>query len=88
MPNTPFFPAWSNRLNPLGCRTPQAFQRVRAFTLCRLEACFGPWIPPELFPKAAAGTNSRDRDYTRWRTFWCMLWQSLNPLASGREVVL
>jgi len=44
-------------------------------------------MPSELFPKASDKQNSRDRDYTRWRTFWCMLWQSLNPDASGREVV-
>jgi hypothetical protein len=71
----------------MGCRTTQVVRAVRAFTLCRLEACFGPWIPTELFAKAAAGTNSRDHDYTRWRTFWCMLWQGFNPVASGREVV-
>jgi len=44
-------------------------------------------MPTTLFPKAPEKQNSRDRDYTRWRTFWCMLWQSLNPDASGREVV-
>jgi hypothetical protein len=52
-----------------------------------MEKCFDSWIPSELFPKAAAKQNSRDRDYTRWRTFWCLLWQALNPAASGREVV-
>src|SRR5207244_838099 len=52
-----------------------------------LEGCLGPWIPASLFPKAAGQQNSRDRDYTRWRTFWCMLWQALNPEAPGREVV-
>jgi hypothetical protein len=41
----------------------------------------------DLFPKAPQKANSRDHHYTRWRTFWCMLWQSLNPNASGREVV-
>ena len=40
-----------------------------------------------LFPKAATSTNSRDRFYTQWRTFWCMLWQGFNPKVSGREVV-
>lgn len=44
-------------------------------------------MPAGLFPKAADHANSRDRDYTRWRPFWCLLWQSLNPEASGREVV-
>ena len=87
MPGTPFFPAWRPRLNPLGIRTAQAVRQVRAYTLCQLEKGFGPWVPTTLFPKAPAKENSRDRHYTRWRTFWCLLWQGLNPDASGREVV-
>jgi len=87
MPNTPFFPDWRASLAPLGSRTAQAFAQVRSYTLCQLETCLGPWLPTELFPKSANKENSRDRDYTRWRTFWCLLWQSLNPEASGREVV-
>jgi hypothetical protein len=71
----------------MGSRTAQTWQHVSAYTLCRLESCFGPWVPADLFPKASKRTNSRDRDYTRWRTFWCCLWQSLNPEASCREVV-
>lgn len=87
MLNTSFFPAWRACLAPMGSRTAQAFARVRSYTLCQLETGLGPWMPTALFPKAAEKANSRDRDYTRWRTFWCMLWQSLNPDASGREVV-
>lgn len=87
MPKTPFFPAWRPSLAALGSRTAQVLSRVRSHTLCQLERCLGSWIPTELFPKSANKENSRDRDYTRWRTFWCMLWQSLNPDASGREVV-
>ena len=71
----------------MGSRITRTFREVRSHTLCQLEACLGCWMPTELFPKAADKQNSRDRDYTRWRTFWCMLWQSLNPDASGREVV-
>lgn len=85
--HTPFFPPWRSRLAALGSRNSRVCQRVRAYTLCQLEQAFAPWIPTELFPKAAKGPNSRDHDYTRWRTFWSMLWQALNPLASGREVV-
>ena len=84
---TPFFPAWRSRLAPAGARTAQAFQRVRASTLSQLETCFRPWLPADLFPKAAHQANSRDRQYTRGRTFWCALWQSFHPQASGREVV-
>jgi hypothetical protein len=87
MQNTPFFPAWRPRLAPLGSRTAQALRQVRSYTLCQLETCLAPWVPAQLFPKAPDKQNSRDRDYTRWRTFWCMLWQGLNPDAPGREVV-
>jgi hypothetical protein len=71
----------------MGSRTAKATAAVGAYTLCQLEAGCGRWIPATLFPKAAHHQNSRDRDYTRWRTFWCMLWQGFNPGASGREVV-
>jgi len=87
MLHTPFFPAWRASLAPMGSRIAQALQQVRSHTLCQLETCLGPWVPTALFPKARDHENSRDHHYTRWRTFWCMLWQSLNPDASGREVV-
>jgi hypothetical protein len=87
MPKTPFFSAWRPRLNPMGSRTARALRKICPYTLCQLESCFAPWLPATLFPKASHSLNSRDRDYTRGRTFWSMLWQSLNPLASGREVV-
>jgi len=87
MNETPFFGPWLHRLGPMGSRTTQTFQRVRAYTLCQLENCFGQWLPQDLFPKASEKANSRDRLYTRWLTFWCALWQSLNPEASCREVV-
>lgn len=87
MLHTPFFSAWRPQLAPLGSRTSKAFKEVRSFTLCQLEKCFAPWMPTDLFPKALHKANSRDHHYTRWRTFWCMIRQSLNPNASGREVV-
>lgn len=87
MPDTPYFPAWRARLGPLGSRTAQTVQKVRALTLCQIETCFAPWVPADLFPKASRQTNSRDRLYTRARTFWCMIWQRLHPGASSREVV-
>jgi hypothetical protein len=85
--NTPFLPALRHLLAPMGSRSLRAVEPVRADTLCQLESCLGPWVPPTLFPKSPDKQNSRDRDYTRWRTFWCLLWQALNPDASGREVV-
>gem|GEM_PF-6109306 len=71
MHDTPCFPAWGFRLARLGSRTAHACRQVRAYTLCQLENCFSPWVPREFFPKAPAHQNSRDRHYTRWRSFWC-----------------
>jgi hypothetical protein len=87
MHDTPFFSAWRAQLAPLGSRTAKALADLRACTLSQLEGRFGSCLPATLFPKAPEKQNSRDRLYTRWRTFWCLLWQSLNPQASGREVV-
>ena len=84
---TPFLPALRPMLAPMGSRTAQSLRRVRAYTLCQLESALACWVPAGLFPKAPAKENSRDHHYTRWRSFWCMLWQALNPEASGREVV-
>lgn len=85
--HTPFFPALHASLAPMGSRVAKAFAQVRASTLCHLEERFGSRLPESLFPKAEQKTNSRDRIYTQWRTFWCMLWQAFNPLCSGRLVV-
>jgi hypothetical protein len=71
----------------MGSRSSPILARLCSYTLCQLESCLGSWMPSGLFPKATEKENSRDREYTRWRTFWCMLWQSLNPDAAGREVV-
>jgi len=87
MPVTPFFSPWRPFLAALGSRTTQTLHQVRSHTLCQLEKCFAQWVPSDLFPKAEDKQNSRDRTYTRWRTFWCMLWQALNPETPGREVV-
>jgi hypothetical protein len=71
----------------MGARLAQTFKTVRSYTLTQLEARFASHLPQTLFPKAAEKANSRDRIYTRGRTFWSMLWQSFNPKASGREAV-
>jgi hypothetical protein len=68
----------------MGSRTAKAFRSGGALTLCQLESRFAKWLPSNLWPKPP---KCRDRDYTPARTFWCMLWQAFNPLASGREVV-
>jgi hypothetical protein len=84
---TPYFPHWRARLAPMGSRVTGAYKTIRSYTLSRLEERFGAYLSPTLFPKAAAQANSRDRIYTRHRTFWAMLFQAFNPKASGREVV-
>lgn len=82
MSNTPFFSPWRRWLSRVA--TPAA--TVRAYTLCELETRFRSCVPASLFPKAAEKQNSRDRIYTQWRTFWCLIWQNLQPDSSGREV--
>jgi hypothetical protein len=84
---TPFFPSWRAQLASMGTRVAQTAKSLRSYTLCQLEERFGACLPPTLFPKAAGHTNSRDRLYTRWLTFWSLLWQGFNPKAPGREVV-
>ncbi len=85
--DTPFFHLWRAWLSPRGSRLAQTLHPVRAYTLCQLEERFARHLPANLFPKATEKTNSRDRIYTRPRTFWSMLWQAFNPKAPGREVV-
>ncbi len=85
--HTPFFPFWRAQLAPMGARLAPTLKTVRAYTLNQLEERFARYVPSNLFPKAAEKANSRDRIYTRPRTFWSMLWQGFNPQASGREVV-
>jgi hypothetical protein len=71
----------------MGSRLAAAAQSVRAATLCQLEERFGPCLPQNLFPKARAQQNSRDRIYTQQRTFWSFLYQGLNPHTACREAV-
>lgn len=84
---TPLFPCWRARLAPMTSRLARTVQTVRTYTFCQLETRLGPYLPTSLFPKTRAKANSRDRIYTRTRTFWSMLWQGLNPKTSCREVV-
>lgn len=71
----------------MGSRSSSPPPKPRSLTLAHLESCFAKWIPSDLFPKASSKANSRDRFYTRQRTFWCMIFQRLNPSTSAREVV-
>lgn len=83
MATTPCFPQWRTWFRPLA----RGGAEIRAATLCQLEARFSACLPTTLFPKAKEKLNSRDRIYTARRTFWCLMWQCLQPGASGRAVV-
>lgn len=87
MSDTPFFPAWLARLAPMGRRLQQTARTLQAMTLAQLEIVFAACVPDPLLPKAAEKENSRDRLYTRLRTFWTFVWQGFNPKASCREAV-
>lgn len=83
MHDTPLFPGWGRWLGRFAAQT----AAVRACTLSEIEKRFASCVPESLFPKARQKQNSRDRVYTRRRTFWCTLWHALQPGAGGREVV-
>ena len=83
----PFFKPWRARLAPRRRRLTQPLRHLRHCTLGQIENRFDACIPDTLFAKATEGANSRDRIYTQRRTFWCFLWQALNPGCACREVV-
>jgi len=87
MNNTPFFPSWRPRLNPMGSPLARSICQLSRLTLGQLESHFSSCLPDTLFPKAKEKANSRNRRYTQPLTFWSFLWQSLNPRTSCREVV-
>ncbi len=64
-----------------------AGRRLRQFTLSRLEARLGGFLPGRLLDKPDAGPHSRDRIYSLPRTFRGWIWQRLNDNTSCREVV-
>ncbi len=81
--HTPFFPAWLQRLAPLGRRV----QHLRQYSLCQLELLLAPWLPPGLLAPAEEGPNSRERIFSLRRTFYGFLYQVLNPGCPCREIV-
>jgi len=87
MNTTPFFPSWRHRLGPMVGRAAKTLDRIRQCTLAQLEHRLAACVPERLFGKAAGKLNSRERIYTPRRTFWCFLWQCLNPRSPCREVV-
>ena len=84
---TPFFPPWRCWQRPAAAPTRPSTAWLHRATLTELERECADALPANLLTRPAAGTNSRQRIYTRPRTFWCFLWQVLQPQASCREVV-
>src|SRR5262249_46840938 len=82
MDDTPCFPSWRGWWRRKGRAV-----ALEACTLCELEGWCAPALPRVLVAKARAKLTSGERVYTPRRTFFCLLWQCLQPGASGREVV-
>lgn len=76
--NTPLFPAWRSQLAACGRRT-----RERR-TAVEVQNEFSRFLPNTLLNKA---TGNRNRIFTRTRTFWCFIWQLLQPRTACRAVV-
>ena len=79
--HTPLFPAWRSRLAAYGHRSRQ--RQCAA----EIENEFAQFLPPALLTKTARGAGSRNRIFTRSRTFWCFIWQVLQPRTACRAVV-
>ena len=76
--NTPYFSAWQSTLAAYGRRTAQ--RRCAA----EIENEFAHILSPDLLIQ---GAGSRKRTFTTKRTFWCFLWQVLQPWTACRAVV-
>jgi len=79
--HTPYFRLWRSKLAAYGRRT------TRGRRVAEVENEFARFLPPELLNQAARGVGSRKRSYTRKLTFWCFLWQVLQPNTACRAVV-
>ena len=80
---TPYFPAWRTKLAALGRRLGCA----RTRSAQEIESEFARYLPKHLFEPPATGAGSRRRLFPWDRTFWCFLWQALQPRTSCRAVV-
>ena len=79
--HTPYFPPWRSRLAACGRRV--RHRRCAA----EIENEFARVFPHGLLDRAASGAGSRERVFGRKTTFWCFLWQVLQPRTSCRAVV-
>lgn len=85
--NTPFLPALRACLAPMGSRVKSTVGALGQATLGQIEDRFSPALAPSLLEKPKAKAHSRNRVFSRHRTFWCWIWQILQCHASCREVV-
>src|SRR5213075_1513693 len=83
----PFLPALAHILGPMRGRTPHPIQQVRPATLAQIEDRLSAALPAPLLHKRSSRYHSRERVYTRVRTFWSWLWQVLQTNTSCRAVV-
>ena len=79
----PYFPAWRCKLAALG----RGVAAARHRSAQEVESEFARYLSPQLFAPTACGCGSRRRLFPLSRTFWCFLWQTLQPRTSCRAVV-
>jgi hypothetical protein len=83
----PLLPGFQARLAPMGRRSTPVLRSCRQATLAQIEARLAPAVAPALLQKQRDKEFSRERIYSRSRTFWCWIWQILQGNTSCREVV-
>jgi len=79
--NTPYFSAWRSKLAAYGRRV------ARYRCAAEIENEFSRFLPRTLLTQTLRGVGSRKRIYTRKLTFWCFVWQVLQPNTACRAVV-
>ena len=79
--NTPYFSAWRSKLAAYGRRA------ARYRCAAEVENAFSRFLPRDLLAQTPRGVGSRKRIYTRTLTFWCFIWQVLQPHTACRAVV-
>jgi len=79
--NTPYFSACRSKLAAYGRRA------ARYRCAAEVENEFARFLPLELLAQAPRGVGSRKRIYTNTLTFWCFIWQVLQPNTACRAVV-
>jgi len=79
--NTPYFSAWRSKLAAYGRRT----ARYRCADEVKNE--LSRFLPRQLLAETLRGLGCRKRIYTRELTFWCFIWQVLQPNTACRAVV-